>query len=532
MGTWLRCFLVSVGARVDVDVRDEHGCTALALAAKNGHAVAVAWLLARGANPNLVDLDQAMPLWYAARHGHTAVVRLLLASGRLSDLNPSVEGQTPLSIALKHGHRKTAKLLAHAGGIDPFVKLRERGGPSTAISVVGLAIRNGYEDVALALLNKCDPGRDSSHGSSDNNAAKDAVEPASKLLGFAASGGCCRIVRDLLAKHGADVNALYTYTEERDTSYNYDTFYQRSPLMEAARRGNANVVRLLLDTEGIQPDLKGDHRKLTALSLAAEEGFVEVVKMLVADVRVNPDQTDKNGRTALSYAAERAHETVVAELLVTGAVNPDSPDDSGRTPLMWAVDPEDGYRPKGWQPYEGVVRHLIASGRVNPNSRDSLGYTPLSLAARNGSLGLVEAILQHPEADPESGHQRTPLVQAAERGYAHVVRVLLDTGRVDVNAISVDYRHAEEGTALQCAARRGRQNVVQLSLSTPGIDLDGKDQRGNTLLMIAASAGKGEIVKQLSAVAGIDPNIQDSRGQTALCKASRLIHLSPRRGER
>jgi ankyrin repeat protein len=171
------------GGDRDIDMLEYDGCTPLALAAKTGHAAVVARLLAHGANPNLRDLHQAAPLWHAAKHGNAAVVRRLLASGGLSDVNlrPSMyDSETPLAVTLKGGHRETAELLAHADGIDPRVKTGLRGSETAIFSVLGRAACDGYEDVALTLLEKCDLGQDfdgvgSGDGGPDNNAAKHAV---------------------------------------------------------------------------------------------------------------------------------------------------------------------------------------------------------------------------------------------------------------------------------------------------------------------------------------------------------------------
>lgn len=129
--------------------------------------------------------------------------------------------------------------------------------------VLGLAVRDGYEEVALALLDKCVLGHGSedtsfSNGGSDNN----VVEPASKLLVFAAGAGCSRIVRELLAKHGPDINAVYTYRGEDGCCV------EQSPLMTASRRGDTSVVRLLLDTDWIRPGLSADYG-VTSLTLPA-----------------------------------------------------------------------------------------------------------------------------------------------------------------------------------------------------------------------------------------------------------------------
>ncbi|KAI8711298.1 HET domain-containing protein [Fusarium sp. LHS14.1] len=502
----------------DVDARDYDGRTSLAPAAENGHDAVVERLLAHGANPDLMDLDQVAPLWQAARYGHTSVVRLLLASKRLSDVNPQPvnlrkhSSEIPLSIAMQKGHVETAELLARAHGVDPSLTIvfSPMYGPKQ-FSVLWLAIRDGYEGVALALLKKCGLGYDLedtalSDGGSGDSSTKDTIEPTSKLLALAISTGCSGVVRELLAKHGADVNVAYRYlTQERES------LVDGSPLVAASRRGDLNAVRSLLDMDEIRPGLSSTFGA-AALPAAAEGGFVDAVRMLIADARVEVDHADARGRTALSHAAEGAHEAIVAELLATGAADPNNRDDLARTPLNWAVDPWDGYGPGGWQPYEGVVRRLLADGRTDVNHKDSSSRTALSCAAGKGALGLVMAILEHPEIDPTAGPQYTPLTQAAVFDHADVVQALLNTGRVDVNTFTT-----EDGgeTALMCASKYGYEKVVRVLLSTAGIDVNIRDRWGVTSLMLAAWRDRAEVVKRLLASGG-DPNVQDNEGNTAL----------------
>ncbi|RTE83483.1 hypothetical protein BHE90_001908 [Fusarium euwallaceae] len=466
-------------ADIDVDERDYDGCTPLALAARNGHTAVIEKLLAHDANPSLRDLKQVAPLWIAAKHGYVSVVRLLLASERLSDVNPrplSLYG-TPLSIALMNGQQETAGLLAYASGIDISLETYKRGPKSGIISLLGLAVRDGYEDVALTLLDKCDLGHgsedtDSIDDASDNNkVAENAVESASRLLVFAAYSGCYRIAQKLLAERGANPNVVYEYAIE-----GYGDCVQQSPLMAASRRAHAGIVRLLLHTEGIQPGLSVDDGT-TALIMAASGGFLDVVKMLLAQPRVEADHKDKHGRTALSYAAEYAHEAIVAELLATGV--------------------------------------------VDPNGQDKWAQTPLDHAAKNNALGIVTAILEHPKTDPEGKPEHSALVCAAREGYTDVVRVLLDSGRVDVNAAGTDPYNFPIGTPLTHAIENGKSEVVEQLLAA-GADPNLESRWGHIPLMIAAQNGQAEVIGQLLA-AGVDPNIQDNEGKTALCNAAGSI---------
>jgi hypothetical protein len=70
-------------------------------------------------------------------------------------------------------------------------------------------------------------------------------------------------------------------------------------IIDAARRGRTDVVKLLLD-KGTNVDMQNNYGQ-TALMWAASEGHTEIVKLLL-DKGANPVIKDKNGKTALYFA--------------------------------------------------------------------------------------------------------------------------------------------------------------------------------------------------------------------------------------
>ncbi|KAI0196461.1 hypothetical protein F4808DRAFT_305556 [Astrocystis sublimbata] len=193
-------------------------------------------------------------------------------------------------------------------------------------------------------------------------------------------------------------------------------------------------------------------KQMTGLHLAAYFGLEEVVASLLEDWE--PDLRDEHGQTPLSWAAERGHEAVVRLLLANGRVDPDSKDTKyGQTPLSWAA--ESGY--------EAVVRLLLANGRVDPDSKDTkYGQTPLSWAAESGHEAIVRLLLANERVDPDSKdtHGRTPLSWAARRGNEAVVRLLLKAG-ADTDTFDVD-----GVTAIEHVIRKGHSAVEQLLLQS------------------------------------------------------------------
>jgi len=76
--------ILSRGA--DVNVRNQHGMTALMHAARNGHERMVRALLHHGADPNITRNDRFTALALAAFFGHTETVRILIENGAKTEV--------------------------------------------------------------------------------------------------------------------------------------------------------------------------------------------------------------------------------------------------------------------------------------------------------------------------------------------------------------------------------------------------------------------------------------------------------------
>ncbi|RLK47117.1 ankyrin repeat protein [Alkalispirillum mobile] len=128
-----------------VDVRDEHGRTALMVAAMEGDLAGVEHALQRGADPHATEPCGYTPLMRGAQSGDTGVVARLLEAE--ADIDAADEaGFTPLMVATRRGHQPVVEKLL-AAGADPSQVERSTGG--TALIH---AAQTGHAGIAKALL--------------------------------------------------------------------------------------------------------------------------------------------------------------------------------------------------------------------------------------------------------------------------------------------------------------------------------------------------------------------------------------------
>ena len=146
----------------------------------------------------------------------------------------------------------------------------------------------------------------------------------------------------------------------------------------AASDGAVGTIRQILATEGNDPDVK-DSSNRTALSYAST---VEVVELLLATGKVDPESRDFDGCTPLGHAAADGRDEVVTRLIATGRVYPDSPSHFGKTPLFTAVLFE----------RSETIRILLETGEVDPYYRAFDGQSPLDVAVKLASEGKAEIL--------------------------------------------------------------------------------------------------------------------------------------------
>ena len=163
-----------------------------------------------------------------------------------------------------------------------------------------------------------------------------------------------------------------------------------------------------------------------------------------------------------------------------------------------------------------AVRGLLLRGH-EPDPKDSYGRTPLSYAAENGHTVVVKILLDSGQVDVDSRDisSLTPILYAAVIGFEAVVKLLLETGKVEVDS------RADHGrTPLLYAAANGYEGIVKLLLETGKVEVDSRDDYGRTPLLYAAANGYEGIVKLLLETHKVEAHSKDNYNRTPISYAA------------
>jgi len=314
--------------------------------------------------------------------------------------------------------------------------------------------------------------------------------PASKSFSIPASGPCPGIFRRKLIlpeladdcllsiaeflKSERDINALAQTNHRLYDLLNYHLYrhnvqFGSSALLWAASRGkNAAVKKLLVERANVQA-VDGHGR--TPLLLAATNGHEAVAKLLLATEGVNPEFKDPDGRTPLLLAAMNGHEAVVKLLLATEGVDPESKDSDGRTPLLLAVKNR----------FKVVAKLLLATEDVNPESKDSDSWTPLPLATTNGHEAVAKLLLATEGVNPEpkDSDGRKPVLLAVKNRCKTVVKLLLS-----MESVNPESKDSDGRTPLLLTVKNRCKAVVKLLLATESVNPESRGFKGRAPLLL------------------------------------------------
>ena len=330
-----------------------------------------------------------------------------------------------------------------------------------------------------------------------------------------------------------------------------------TPLILAARQGNTAVMPLLL-ASGVDVDAVTSNGT-TALMFAAASGSADAVEALIAGGADLRARESTRGLTAAMFAAADNRAAVITVLARHGADlaaastpidlrnldrsafagvlfgNPEPP----KTPGGQAGSVEQGGRNMapvaGQTRVAGVDRDFQGNELVHTQG----GMTPLLLAARQGHLEAVRALLEAGANvnQTKTGDRTSPLLIASINGHFDLAKFLLDHGADPSQASGNGATPLYSALNLEWSPRAGRpqprahlnQSLTYLDLMRALLDkgadpnarlatrvwysggLSGVDEMGATAFWRAAYASDVDAMKLLVS-RGADPAIPTVKG--------------------
>ncbi|XP_068755474.1 transient receptor potential cation channel subfamily A member 1-like [Montipora capricornis] len=295
------------------------------------------------------------------------------------------------------------------------------------------------------------------------------------LIHVAARYNFGRIV-DALLDQGAEINIG---TRE----------YRWTPLHLACRFNCLSTVVDVLLPRGADPRLRGKNGSMS-IHLAARKGNEEIIKVLLDQPTVQVDAKDGSGKTALHLACSEGHVKICQILLNYGA-DITTVSEEKMTPILCAIQ----------NCHTEIARMILnrASERdANTNKEEILrdedlhSNTALHLAVLNlNDVKTVELCLDSgADVNILTSNSVTPLHLAASKGNIEVADFLISRGA------NVHIKDGDSKTPLHMAAIFNQTRLIEFLLEREA-KLDVRDSEGRTPFLNAVAAGQVESARLL-----------------------------------
>lgn len=385
-------------------------------------------------------------------------------------------------------------------------------------------------------------------------------------------------VTSIAINNNAPLETIIYLIEQEGNSISKNTHDGRTYLHWAANKGNADLVKYLLE-KGSDIN-KTDDKGATPISFAAGNGQTNVaVYDLLFKAGNNPKQKFQNGANLLLLSIAYDKDLKLSEYFTTKGLLLKDTDDFGNTAFDYAARTGDItllklLLTKGIKPTEKALlfasqgtrgssnnldtyKYLVEEVKINPNAvgdkgentlhnlvrkkdqadiityfidkgtdinhADKEGNTVLMEAVKNQDTSVVKLILDRVNNINQVNAKGTSaLAVAVASGMPETVSLLID------NKANVQVKDKDQNNLAAYLVqsyqplREGQKNIFAeklMILKKAGVDFKSTQQDGNSLYHLAVVKNDVSLLKQLEPL-NINLDIQNNEGLTALHKAA------------
>lgn len=475
---------------VDIDQVENMGFTALHLAVRHKSIEALKVLLKRGADPNKPDNDNCTPLLFAARRAYKEIANILLKDPRTKVNYANSAKMTPFLAACASGNKSLCEMLL-ACGADLTAK------SSNLTTALHYAAFNGHVEICELLISTAKKLQLSLKDFLEERDVEDTA-----ALHMSCFKGYLGVAK-LLLRHGVDYEAVrgvnlstpLHFTAFRGheeltrllissgASVDFKDGYLQTPLHRAAKLNHTKIADILLEN-GASIEAK-NMMDMTPFLMAVAHGSKETAEMLL-DRGADLFAVDSSHNSAFHLAVINKRTELITMLMERGK---DDLVELRNNDLQTVVHLAACYE-------EPEILKMLDTENCTSGQQDINSKIPLHLAAENGSIECIKALLRFPTfliaLNDRDDHGRTPLHHAALNKHIEACRLLLGKGG------DVASQDNHQSTPLHLAVKAGALEIVRLLLNPmlPNT-LEIKDADQNTPLHIACMHNRLDVLKLL-----------------------------------
>jgi ankyrin repeat protein len=253
------------------------------------------------------------------------------------------------------------------------------------------------------------------------------------------------------------INTPYTNDDDR---YDYNTYL----IVWAAQKGYTEIVKLLLADPRVDPTINNNN----AVRFASEESHVEIVKLLLNDPRVD--------HTAVSFMGNLE---MVKFLLENTSIDPSINDNAALTNAVYKNKTE-------------IVRLLINDPRVKLVNSNNITCDKAPFYSGTMNNEIFKILVKDMQFDPSSEHYISSVIS---NNNIEIIKTLLQDPNIDMCKKYLSY-----------AVYNNSLEIAKLLLTDSRIDLS----FDNEMIINVSAKGNTEIVELLLKDPRVDPTVNDN----------------------